>query len=77
MKFRSDPSSVRGAISAMVTPFASDGSPDLESLDRLTRWQLASGVHGISIGGSTGEPSAQSNDERVAAMARVASITDD
>ena len=34
----------------------------------LVRWQLASGSHGISIGGSTGEPSAQTVAERIAAM---------
>jgi 4-hydroxy-tetrahydrodipicolinate synthase len=36
------------------------------------RWQLDSGSHGISLGGSTGEPSAQSIAERAAAIRVVA-----
>ena len=41
---------------------------DHDSLRSLVRWQLASGSHGISLGGSTGEPSAQTVAERIAAM---------
>ncbi|HRP99538.1 MAG TPA: dihydrodipicolinate synthase family protein, partial [Terrimesophilobacter sp.] len=37
-----------------MTPFTSDGAVDHESLRNLVNWQLASGSHGISIGGSTG-----------------------
>lgn len=61
----------------MVTPFTDDGSPDHDSLRDLVRWQLASGSHGISLGGSTGEPSAQSVAERIAAMEVVAAEVDD
>ncbi|WP_163509253.1 4-hydroxy-tetrahydrodipicolinate synthase [Fodinicola acaciae] len=64
MKFRSDPGQIRGSIAPVVTPFAADGSLDTDSLRRLIRWQLASGSHGISLGGSTGEPSAQTIAER-------------
>jgi 4-hydroxy-tetrahydrodipicolinate synthase len=77
MKFRHDPASIRGAISAMVTPFTADGKLDESSLDRLARWQVASGAHGLSIGGSTGEPSSQSVDERIRAMAVVAAVAGD
>ncbi|WP_037568601.1 4-hydroxy-tetrahydrodipicolinate synthase [Phaeacidiphilus oryzae] len=68
MKFRSDPSAIRGSIAPVVTPFAEDGSVDHESLRRLIRFQLESGSHGVSLGGSTGEPSAQSAAERIAAI---------
>jgi 4-hydroxy-tetrahydrodipicolinate synthase len=77
MRFRSDPSAIRGSIAPVVTPFAADGALDVEALRRLVRWQLAEGSHGISIGGSTGEPSAQSLDERIAAMRVVAEVTAD
>ncbi|GGT01991.1 4-hydroxy-tetrahydrodipicolinate synthase [Nonomuraea spiralis] len=77
MKFRSDPSTIRGSIAPVVTPFAADGSLDLDSLRSLVRWQLGQGSHGISTGGSTGEPGAQSVEERVAAMAVVAEETAD
>jgi 4-hydroxy-tetrahydrodipicolinate synthase len=72
MRFRSDPASIRGALGAVLTPFTADGTLDEESLARLVRWQLANGVHGVSIGGSTGEPSSQSVPERIAAMRVVA-----
>lgn len=77
MKFRTSPDSLHGAIAPLITPFAPDGAVDLDSLRRLTRWQLSSGSHGVSIGGSTGEPSAQSIDERIAAMRAVAAEIDD
>jgi 4-hydroxy-tetrahydrodipicolinate synthase len=68
MKFRTDPQRIRGSIAPLVTPFTGTGELDLESLRRLVRWQLASGSHGISLGGSTGEPSAQTVAERAAAI---------
>ncbi|HXT92676.1 MAG TPA: 4-hydroxy-tetrahydrodipicolinate synthase [Trebonia sp.] len=68
MRFRSDPARIRGSIAPVVSPFAADGAPDLDGLRNLIRWQLESGSHGISLGGSTGEPSAQSAAERAAAI---------
>lgn len=68
MRFRSSPATIRGSIAPVVTPFTADGEVDLDGLRRLVRWQLDSGSHGISLGGSTGEPSAQSVDERIGAM---------
>jgi 4-hydroxy-tetrahydrodipicolinate synthase len=37
----------------------------------MVQWQLANGTNGISLGGSTGEPSSQSIAERIAAMKTV------
>ncbi|MCG7525344.1 4-hydroxy-tetrahydrodipicolinate synthase [Streptomyces sp. OfavH-34-F] len=68
MKFRTDPATIRGSIAPVVTPFTDEGAVDHDSLRALIRWQLESGSHGISLGGSTGEPSAQSTAERIAAM---------
>jgi 4-hydroxy-tetrahydrodipicolinate synthase len=48
-----------------MTPFTPNGEVDHESLANAVKWQLANGSHGLSIGGSTGEPSAQSNEERL------------
>ena len=42
----------------MVTPLLPDGSPDLESLDRLTDHLLGAGVVGLLVLGSTGGNSA-------------------
>ena len=77
MRFRGDPSSMRGSMAPVVTPFAPDGELDLSALRRLITWQLDSGSHGISLGGSTGEPSAQSAQERIAAMTEAAAVIAD
>lgn len=61
-----------GAIAPLFTPFTDSGDVDHESLRRMVRWQLAHGSSGISIGGSTGEPSAQSIAERAAAIRTIA-----
>ncbi|MEO6532618.1 MAG: 4-hydroxy-tetrahydrodipicolinate synthase [Pseudolysinimonas sp.] len=71
MRYRSDPAQIRGSIVPLMTPFTSDGAVDHDSLTNLIEWQLASGTHGVSIGGSTGEPGAQSIDERAEAIATV------
>jgi 4-hydroxy-tetrahydrodipicolinate synthase len=77
MKFRSDPATIRGAITPLVTPFADDGSIDLEVVGRLVQWQLEHGSHGISVGGSTGEPSAQTVAERTEVMQAAAGAVAD
>ena len=77
MRFRSDPGSVRGSIAPIVTPFTADGAVDHDGIADLVRWQLAAGSHGISIGGSTGEPSSQTVAERIAAMRTVADVVGD
>jgi dihydrodipicolinate synthase/N-acetylneuraminate lyase len=68
VRFRSDPASIRGSIAPVVSPFTADGAPDPAALRSLIRWQLESGSHGISLGGSTGEPSAQTTRERADAI---------
>ena len=77
MKFRTDPSRIRGSIAPLMTPFTGSGDVDHAGLANLVRWQLASGTHGISLGGSTGEPSSQSIAERAAAIRTVAAAVDD
>ncbi|BCB76594.1 2,4-dihydroxyhept-2-ene-1,7-dioic acid aldolase [Phytohabitans flavus] len=77
MRFRANPATIRGSIAPVVTPFTAGGELDTEGLRRLVRWQRANGSHGISIGGSTGEPSALSADERIAAMRVVSEETAD
>ncbi|MBC7442192.1 MAG: 4-hydroxy-tetrahydrodipicolinate synthase [Ramlibacter sp.] len=59
MKFRTDPSQIKGSIAPLMSPFTADGAVDHAGLTNLVNWQLASGTHGISLGGSTGEPGSQ------------------
>ena len=66
--FASDPTAVRGAITPLVTPFTEDGALDLGAIEPLVDWQLEHGTHGISVGGSTGEPTSQTVAERIAVM---------
>jgi 4-hydroxy-tetrahydrodipicolinate synthase len=74
--FAADPSAVRGAITPLVTPFLDDGDVDLASINGLVDWQLDHGSHGISVGGSTGEPTSQTVEERVAVMRAAAAAID-
>ncbi len=77
MKFRSNPATIRGSIAPLMTPFTSDGAIDHAGLTNLVNWQLASGSNGISIGGSTGEPSSQTIAERAEAIRTVAAAIGD
>ncbi|MFJ4656988.1 4-hydroxy-tetrahydrodipicolinate synthase [Nocardia sp. NPDC088792] len=77
MQLRSDPSRIRGSIAPLFTPFTEDGAVDHDSLRAMVRWQIANGSRGVSIGGSTGEPGAQSGDERAAAIRTVAAEAGD
>jgi 4-hydroxy-tetrahydrodipicolinate synthase len=54
---------MRGSIVPLVTPFR-DGNLDEVGLAELVEWQIANGSHGLSVTGTTGEPSALSLAER-------------
>jgi 4-hydroxy-tetrahydrodipicolinate synthase len=58
------PHTLRGAITALVTPFNADGSIDEQALGALVDWQIAEGIHGIVPVGSTGEAVTLSLPER-------------
>jgi len=53
-----------GCGTALVTPFARDGSVDERALKSLVDWQLAEGVHFLVPCGSTGEAATMSTDEQ-------------
>jgi 4-hydroxy-tetrahydrodipicolinate synthase len=75
-RFAKDPTSIRGAITPLVTPFHPDGGLDLETIERLIDFQLEHGSHAISVGGSTGEPTSQTVEERIAVMRAAAAAID-
>jgi 4-hydroxy-tetrahydrodipicolinate synthase len=54
---------LKGSIVPVVTPFK-NGALDLDGLARLIEWQIASGSHGISVTGTTGEPTSLTTEER-------------
>jgi 4-hydroxy-tetrahydrodipicolinate synthase len=54
---------MRGSIVPIVTPFK-NGAVDYDGLSRIINWQIESGSHGISVTGTTGEPTSLTMDER-------------
>lgn len=77
MRFRTDTALITGSIAPLITPFTDSGALDTASLRRLVQWQIAAGSHGLSIGGSTGEPAAQTVAERIEAIETVADENND
>jgi len=61
----------RGVFVISATPFAADGSLDLESTDRLVDFYLERGVHGLTILGIMGEAPKLSHEESVTFARRV------
>ena len=49
------PDQIQGIVPPLVTPFAADGSLDEQALRQTTRFMLDQGVHGLVVGGSSGE----------------------
>lgn len=54
----------QGVIPAIITPFRSDDSLDMAMFEQNLRAQLTAGVDGIIIGGSLGEASTLTTDEK-------------
>lgn len=52
-------------ITAMVTPFAADGSLDLEAAADLARWLVEHGTEGLVVAGTTGESPVLTDEERI------------
>src|SRR3954467_13206863 len=55
---------LRGAFTALVTPFTTDGDVDEAAFRRLVRWQVLAGIDGLGPCGTTGEPPTPSPQER-------------
>jgi 4-hydroxy-tetrahydrodipicolinate synthase len=67
----------QGIYTPAVTPFAADGSVDQNEFARVLEFLIAAGVHGIVVGGSTGEYYAQTTEERRALAAFAKQIVKD
>jgi 4-hydroxy-tetrahydrodipicolinate synthase len=55
---------LRGALTALVTPFDRNGRVDETAWRRLVRWQVLAGIDGVVPCGTTGEAPTLSADER-------------
>jgi 4-hydroxy-tetrahydrodipicolinate synthase len=61
---RSSRPALRGAFTALVTPFTPDGAIDEAAFRRLVRWQAMAGIDGLVPCGTTGESPTLSPAER-------------
>jgi 4-hydroxy-tetrahydrodipicolinate synthase len=64
-----------GSIVPVVTPFKT-GEVDYDGLCSLIEWQIASGSHGISVTGTTGEPGSLTLAEREQVIRAAAQAVD-
>lgn len=60
---RLEPDALRGSYPPLVTPFR-DGDVDLDAYAALVERQVDGGSHGITVNGTTAEPSTLTADER-------------
>lgn len=59
-------------VTALVTPFGADGAVDYDVARDVARFVVDQGSQGIVVGGSTGEGSSLSDDEKLSLFAAVA-----
>ncbi len=52
----------KGIFTALITPFK-HGEVDIKSFEQMINWQIESGIHGLVIGGSTGEGQSLTKEE--------------
>ncbi|HHG8775348.1 TPA: dihydrodipicolinate synthase family protein [Raoultella planticola] len=64
-----------GIYTPAVTPYAADGTIDFRRFEEVLESLIAGGVHGIIIGGSTGEYYAQTVEERLALAEHARKVT--
>ena len=59
------PKEIGRLLTAMLTPFAADGSVDYEAAERLAVLLTADGSDGVVVSGTTGEAPTLSDDEKI------------
>jgi len=57
-----------GIYPPVITPYRDDYSIDHQGFEKMIEHLIASGVHGVIVGGTTGEYYAQSREERIELM---------
>ena len=65
----------KGIITALVTPFDTNGDVDWPAFDKLVEWQIDQGVDGLVPCGTTGETPTLSHDEHKQIVKRCVDIT--
>ena len=59
---------IKGVMVPILTPITPDENIDAPSTRRLIEYLLSNGVHGIWVGGTTGEFTAFTNSQRVTSI---------
>ncbi len=67
---------LRGAMTALVTPFGEGGEVDLPALRAIVRWQVESGICGLVPCGTTGEGATLDPDESAEVIRAVVEAAD-
>lgn len=65
---------LEGTYTALITPFRTDGSLDLDALAGLVEWQISEGVDGLVPCGSTGESATLTPQEHVEVIRHVVDV---
>ena len=73
---RNDTPVLRGAMTALVTPFDAGGKVDVAALEELARWQVDAGIHGLVPCGTTGEGATLDDSEHRLVIETVARVAD-
>ncbi|SET59945.1 4-hydroxy-tetrahydrodipicolinate synthase [Oceanobacillus limi] len=68
MAYEEEKKRFRGSIAPVITPFNEDESIDFDKFKELIHWQINNGSHGISVTGTSGEPSSMTVEERLNVM---------
>ncbi len=66
----------QGIYTPVITPFRGDGSIDQDGWARMIEHLIAAGVHGLVIGGTTGEVYALAREERIAQFEKAHELID-
>lgn len=74
MKFESQVAEMSGGYSAIFTPFDSSNEVNFDMLSAIAEYQLACGLKGFFVTGSTGEGLLLSFDERLSVIKHVAQL---
>jgi 4-hydroxy-tetrahydrodipicolinate synthase len=68
-------STLKGTITAIVTPFKKDLSIDFDAFERLLNFQIDSGIEGIVVCGSTGESATMTSKEKLSLIIKAIEIS--
>jgi len=66
---------LRGALTALVTPFDAEGRVDRRALSRIVNWQIERGIHGLVPCGTTGEGATLTDQEKQEVIATTVEAT--